>query len=158
MRGVEWSFVGCQRGKRSIAVDLKSPDARPVFEALVRWADVVHHNLRMPAAFRLGADYESVRAINPEVVYCPNLYLLKSIDPFDLASAIIAHLAVGDGPGAWAWAAATGGLWAISYVLWRKQAAPQRVRPMGRAAGPRWRIGSGEWMAWSPHGLRLTMD
>ena len=30
MRGVEWSFVGCQRGKRSIAIDLKSADARPV--------------------------------------------------------------------------------------------------------------------------------
>ncbi len=29
MRGVEWSFVGCQRGKRSVAIDLKSPEARP---------------------------------------------------------------------------------------------------------------------------------
>jgi crotonobetainyl-CoA:carnitine CoA-transferase CaiB-like acyl-CoA transferase len=70
MRHVEWSFVGCQRGKRSIAIDLKSPDARPALEALVNWADVVHHNLRMPAARRLGLDYESVRAINPEAVYC----------------------------------------------------------------------------------------
>jgi crotonobetainyl-CoA:carnitine CoA-transferase CaiB-like acyl-CoA transferase len=70
MRHVEWSFVGCQRGKRSIAIDLKSPEARPALEALIRWADVVHHNLRMPAARRLGVDYESVRAINPDVVYC----------------------------------------------------------------------------------------
>jgi crotonobetainyl-CoA:carnitine CoA-transferase CaiB-like acyl-CoA transferase len=70
MRGVEWSFIGCQRGKRSVALDLKSPDARPALEALVRWADVVHHNLRMPAARRLGVDYESIRAINPDVVYC----------------------------------------------------------------------------------------
>jgi crotonobetainyl-CoA:carnitine CoA-transferase CaiB-like acyl-CoA transferase len=70
MRLVEWSFVGCQRGKRSIALDLKSRDARPVFEALVRWADVVHHNLRLPAARRLGIDYDSVRAIHPDVVYC----------------------------------------------------------------------------------------
>jgi len=70
MRHVEWSFVGCQRGKRSIALDLKSPEARPALEALVRWADVVHHNLRMPAARRLGVDYDSVRAINPDVVYC----------------------------------------------------------------------------------------
>jgi crotonobetainyl-CoA:carnitine CoA-transferase CaiB-like acyl-CoA transferase len=70
MRHVEWSFVGCQRGKRSIAIDLKSPDARPALEALVKWADVVHHNLRMPAAQRLGLDYESVRAMNPDVIYC----------------------------------------------------------------------------------------
>jgi crotonobetainyl-CoA:carnitine CoA-transferase CaiB-like acyl-CoA transferase len=70
MRFVEWSFVGCQRGKRSIALDLKSPEARPALEALVRWADVVHHNLRMPAARRLGLDEESIRAIDPDVVYC----------------------------------------------------------------------------------------
>ena len=70
MRGVEWSFVGCQRGKRSIAIDLKSPEARPSLEALIRWADIVHHNLRMPAAHRLGVDYESVKAVNPEIVYC----------------------------------------------------------------------------------------
>ncbi len=70
IRGVEWSFVGCQRGKRSIAIDLKSADARPSLEALVRWADIVHHNLRMPAAHRLGVDYESIKAINPEIVYC----------------------------------------------------------------------------------------
>jgi len=37
----------------------------------------------------------------------------------DLGSAIIAHLAVGDGPDAWGWAAATGVLWALSYFLWR---------------------------------------
>src|SRR5262245_49970713 len=34
---------------------------------------------------------------------------------FDLAAAIIAHLAVGDGPEAWGWAAATGALWGLSY-------------------------------------------
>ncbi|HKB37433.1 MAG TPA: DoxX family protein, partial [Gemmataceae bacterium] len=43
----------------------------------------------------------------------------------DIASALIAHLSVGDGPEAWGWAAATGVLWALSYVLWRSlQAAP----------------------------------
>ena len=38
----------------------------------------------------------------------------------DLASALIAHLSVGDGPEAWGWAAATGVLWGISYFLWRR--------------------------------------
>jgi len=43
----------------------------------------------------------------------------------DLGSAVIAHLAVGDGPQAWGWAVATGVLWALSYVFWRRlQAAP----------------------------------
>jgi|SRR5215471_7694329 len=39
---------------------------------------------------------------------------------FDLGSAIIAHVAVGDGPQAWGWAAATGVLWGLSYFLWRQ--------------------------------------
>ena len=37
----------------------------------------------------------------------------------DIASAIVAHVAVGDGPQAWGWALATGVLWAASYFLWR---------------------------------------
>ncbi|MCX6593462.1 MAG: DoxX family protein [Acidobacteria bacterium] len=37
-----------------------------------------------------------------------------------LASALIAHLAAGDGPDAWSWAAATSVLWAASYLLWRR--------------------------------------
>ena len=38
----------------------------------------------------------------------------------NLASALIAHLSVGDGPAAWVWAAATSVLWALSYYLWRR--------------------------------------
>jgi hypothetical protein len=39
----------------------------------------------------------------------------------NLVSALIAHLAVGDGPEAWGWAAGTGVLWGVSYLLWRGQ-------------------------------------
>jgi hypothetical protein len=46
----------------------------------------------------------------------------------DLASAVIAHLAVGDAPQAWGWAAASFVLWALSYVLWRR-------RPQSALAG-----------------------
>ena len=70
MRPIQRVFASCQRGKRGVALDLKSPDARGALEALVRWADVVHHNLRLPAARRLGIDYERVRRIHPDVVYC----------------------------------------------------------------------------------------
>src|SRR5215471_20645283 len=39
----------------------------------------------------------------------------------NLASALIAHFAVGDGPAAWGWAAATGVLWGLSYFCWRRR-------------------------------------
>jgi hypothetical protein len=45
----------------------------------------------------------------------------------DLGSAVIAHLAVGDGPAAWSWAVATGMLWAASYVTWRRLQPTARV-------------------------------
>jgi hypothetical protein len=45
-----------------------------------------------------------------------------------LASALIAHLSVGDGPNAWGWAAATAFLWALSYLFWRRRT--------GLVAGP----------------------
>jgi hypothetical protein len=44
---------------------------------------------------------------------------------FTLGSALIAHLAIGEGPEAWGWAAGTGVLWGFSYVCWRRvQATP----------------------------------
>lgn len=70
MRWGDWPFAGCQRGKRTVAVDLKSAESRPVLEALIRWADVVHHNIRRPAARRIGLDSASLRRINPELVFC----------------------------------------------------------------------------------------
>ena len=48
----------------------------------------------------------------------------------NLASALIAHLAVGDGPEVWGWAAATGVLWGLSYFFWCSlQAAPASAPP-----------------------------
>jgi crotonobetainyl-CoA:carnitine CoA-transferase CaiB-like acyl-CoA transferase len=69
LRGLERPFYSAQAGKRSLAVNMKDPDVRPAVEALVRWADVVHHNMRPGAAERLGLDYEHVQALNPQAVY-----------------------------------------------------------------------------------------
>ncbi len=62
-------FNGAQRGKRSIAVDLKNPTGQEVAHRLVRWADVVSHNLRPGVAERLGMGYDTARRLNPEVIY-----------------------------------------------------------------------------------------
>jgi len=53
----------------------------------------------------------------------------------NLASALIAHLSVGDGPEAWGFAAATGVLWGLSYLLWRRlEATPAGGRGDGSAS------------------------
>lgn len=69
-KGQNRMFLGAQRGKRSLAIDLQNPASRPVIERLVQWADIVHHNIRMRAAERLAIDYQSLKAINPALVYC----------------------------------------------------------------------------------------
>lgn len=61
-------FVGVNRNKRSVAVDLRTPDGRAVLERLVRWADIVVDNLRPAAARTLGLDYPSLSAANPRVI------------------------------------------------------------------------------------------
>jgi crotonobetainyl-CoA:carnitine CoA-transferase CaiB-like acyl-CoA transferase len=61
-------FVGVNRNKRSVAVDLRTDDGRVVLDALVRWADVVVDNLRPRAKATLGLDYERLRAINPRII------------------------------------------------------------------------------------------
>ena len=57
-------------GKRSITLDLKSPSAMKILHQLVETADVVQHNMRYDAAERLGIDFESLKAINPKLIYC----------------------------------------------------------------------------------------
>ena len=47
----------------------------------------------------------------------------------NLASALIAHLSVGDGPDAWSWPAATGVLWGLSYFFWRRVSPASCRRP-----------------------------
>jgi crotonobetainyl-CoA:carnitine CoA-transferase CaiB-like acyl-CoA transferase len=63
-------FLGWNRGKRGIALDLKNEDARAVLHDLVRGADVVVENFRVGVPERIGADYESLRDVNPDIVYC----------------------------------------------------------------------------------------
>jgi crotonobetainyl-CoA:carnitine CoA-transferase CaiB-like acyl-CoA transferase len=70
MRGMADPFEGCQRGKRTIAIDLKAPAARAVIDDLVRSADVVMHNLRPGKADKVGIDYARLAQIKPELVYC----------------------------------------------------------------------------------------
>ncbi len=62
-------FNAAARGKRSIAVNLKHPDGRTVAHDLARQMDVVTHNMRPGVAERLGMDYETLRRLNPQLIY-----------------------------------------------------------------------------------------
>ena len=70
MRGAAYAIAACQRGKRSLAMDITAPSAGPVVERLIRWADVVLHNFRVGVSERLGIDEATVARLNPQAVYC----------------------------------------------------------------------------------------
>jgi len=81
MRGtVVGSFMGCQRGKRGLALDVKAPEGLEIALELVRSADVVHHNMTLGTADKLGLSYEQCRAIKPDLIYC-NTFMYGPIGP-----------------------------------------------------------------------------
>src|SRR5438876_3970512 len=63
-------FAGWNRGKRSIAVDLKTPEGRTIVERLAAGADVVMENMRPGVTDRLGVGYAHLSALNPRLIYC----------------------------------------------------------------------------------------
>jgi crotonobetainyl-CoA:carnitine CoA-transferase CaiB-like acyl-CoA transferase len=63
-------FLTLNRGKESVAVDLKTADGRAVFHDLVRVADVVIDNFSVGVTKRLGIDHATLAAINPRIVTC----------------------------------------------------------------------------------------
>lgn len=62
-------FQNLHRNKRSITLDLKQADGVEILKRLVERADVLVENYRPDVKFRLGIDYESMRAVNPRLVY-----------------------------------------------------------------------------------------
>ena len=62
-------FQTTNRNKKSMILDLKRPEPSAALRRLVETADVFVHNMRTAAAERLGIDYESLKAINPKLIY-----------------------------------------------------------------------------------------
>ncbi|RAI56160.1 CaiB/BaiF CoA transferase family protein [Roseicella frigidaeris] len=67
--GMGCMFITINRGKRSIALDLKRPEARAALLRLAGRADVLVTNIRPAAMARLGLDYPALHAANPRLVY-----------------------------------------------------------------------------------------
>ena len=68
--GESRAFLGTNRSKRGIVLDLKKPDGLAVLLRLVRECDVLVHNFRPSVPVRLGIDYESLKALKPNLIYC----------------------------------------------------------------------------------------
>ena len=58
------------RNKRSMTLDMKAPEGQAIFRTLATTADVIVEGFRPGVMKRLGADYETIRALNPRIVYC----------------------------------------------------------------------------------------
>jgi len=63
-------FHACNRGKRSITVDFRTEEGREVVRRLVADADVVIENFKVGGLAKFGLDYDSLRQVNPRLVYC----------------------------------------------------------------------------------------
>lgn len=62
-------FQNLQRNKRSLTLDLKTPEGREVAHRLARWADVLVENFRPSVKHKLNIDYDTLSAINPRLIY-----------------------------------------------------------------------------------------
>ena len=62
-------FQNLHRNKRSLSLDLKTPEGKKIFFQLAEKADVVVENFRSTVKHRLGVDYAAVRKVNPRIVY-----------------------------------------------------------------------------------------
>ena len=67
--GMSPSFLTCNLGKRSLAIDLKHPKAKEVIFKLVSQADAVVENFKPGTMERLGFGYEAIKAAKPDIVY-----------------------------------------------------------------------------------------
>lgn len=69
INGEERGFLALNRGKRGIALNLKNPKGKEALIRIVKSADVLLHNFRAGVSERLGIDYETLKSINPRLIY-----------------------------------------------------------------------------------------
>ena len=70
IEGESAAFLGINRNKRSIVIDLRSDSGRELAQRMARESDVLVQNFRPGSLDRMGLGYEQVREINPAIVYC----------------------------------------------------------------------------------------
>jgi len=63
-------FHSCNRGKRSICVDFRTPQGQETVRDLVRGADILIENFKVGGLAKYGLDYDSLNTVNPKLIYC----------------------------------------------------------------------------------------
>ncbi|GGO56025.1 Crotonobetainyl-CoA:carnitine CoA-transferase CaiB [Roseovarius pacificus] len=63
-------FHSCNRGKSSVTVDFRTPEGQAQVRDMIRDADIVIENFKVGGLARYGLDYDSLRALNPGLIYC----------------------------------------------------------------------------------------
>jgi len=63
-------FHSCNRGKKSVAADFRTPEGQALVRDLVAGADIVIENFKLGGLAKYGLDYDSLSAINPRLIYC----------------------------------------------------------------------------------------
>ncbi len=63
-------YLSVNRGKRSITIELDKPEGQEIVRALAARSDIVLENFKVGTLARYGLDYEGLRAVNPQLIYC----------------------------------------------------------------------------------------
>ncbi|CAG2133616.1 Acetyl-CoA:oxalate CoA-transferase [Cupriavidus campinensis] len=63
-------FAACNRNKRSVTVDMSTPEGQAMIRELAKQSDVVVENFKTGGLKRYGLDYETLSALNPRLIYC----------------------------------------------------------------------------------------
>ncbi|WP_426034021.1 CaiB/BaiF CoA transferase family protein [Cypionkella sp. TWP1-2-1b2] len=69
-KGVSTYYLCANRGKHSLALDMKAPEGRQIVLDLAAKADILVENFRAGTVDRLGVGYEAIRKFNPSIIYC----------------------------------------------------------------------------------------
>ena len=68
--GISCYYLSANRNKRSVTVNLQSPEGQEIVRRLVRESDILIENFRPGATERWGLGYDDLRAVNPRLIYC----------------------------------------------------------------------------------------
>ncbi|WP_119389081.1 CaiB/BaiF CoA transferase family protein [Taklimakanibacter lacteus] len=69
-RGDAAYYLSANRGKKSVAIDMAKPEGQRLLRELARQSDVLIENFKVGGLKKYGLDYESLKAINPRLIYC----------------------------------------------------------------------------------------